>query len=789
MKKLIYTIFFLSIFISAVSFSQIPSYTLEVKNGNFVNANTFTFDIVFTHTDANVWETASWQYFFRVDNAFFGGGTVTYAYDSSGGDAISDLPVAFRPRNPQSVVQTTYRELRLPANSLPGTGNGLIVPQGVPTLIGRMKVTSTNPLVFASLSFIIRDSCESPISINRTKINIYDQSDLLNKEVTRCANHSVNLNFPPPIIPIANFYSNIQIINSGQSVNFSDSSLNSPTNWSWTFQGGTPSVSTQKNPAGIFYNTPGIFGVTLIASNSAGSDTITKSGYITVNPYCPFTWQSFIKASDAGNNKDSIKFGMSPFATDLLDTCLGESIIPPPPPAGAFDQRFVLSTNDGVRTDFRNDTVMMRKWKMNFQPSTSGYPFTFTWKNSDFPTDGSFFLKDPSGIIVNINMRNQNSYVLTNSAINSLNIEYEYNTTKEISVNSGWNMISIPISLSDMNPSVIFPGAASPAYYYNNGYVSTNVLQISKGYWVKFNNPGSYFVTGIPLSPKNINVVSSWNIIGPFDENIPVNNIVTVPSGLLSSNFFEYNDAYYIEDTLKAGKGYWIKSNANGYIKNGTGDNVVMNTHIDYNTLITFDFSDANGRSAKLFLTGESGNIQNSDLPPVPPAGVFDVRFSSDKFIESVNQNQIVRINSAEMPFKLKVTNLNGAKIRVKDNVTGNLLNKELTDNDEIIINSPLDNFTVINESQIPESYGLSQNFPNPFNPSTTIKYQIPEDGKVNIVIFDVLGRELMTLVDKVQNAGKYEMEFNAGDLSSGIYFYRLISGDFSDLKRMVLLK
>ncbi|MBS1518737.1 MAG: T9SS type A sorting domain-containing protein [Bacteroidetes bacterium] len=205
--KLMIAIFAVVVFAN-VTFAQIPSYTLEVKNGVLVDANTFKFDIVFTHTDANVWETAGWQYFFRVDNAFFAGGTVTYGYDSSGGNAVSDLPVAFRPRNPQNVVQGSFRELRLAANSLPGTGNGLIIPQGVPTLIGRMKLTSSNPFDINSGNFIIRDSCESPISLTRTKINIYDQSDLLNKEVTRCANHSVDFNTVLPV-ELASFTSNV----------------------------------------------------------------------------------------------------------------------------------------------------------------------------------------------------------------------------------------------------------------------------------------------------------------------------------------------------------------------------------------------------------------------------------------------------------------------------------------------------------------------------------------------------------------------------------------------------
>ncbi|MBK9227522.1 MAG: T9SS type A sorting domain-containing protein [Ignavibacteria bacterium] len=89
----------------------------------------------------------------------------------------------------------------------------------------------------------------------------------------------------------------------------------------------------------------------------------------------------------------------------------------------------------------------------------------------------------------------------------------------------------------------------------------------------------------------------------------------------------------------------------------------------------------------------------------------------------------------------------------------------------------------------IPKTYDLSQNYPNPFNPVTTIKYQIPEAGSVNLVIYDVLGREISTLVNTFQAAGYYEMRFDATDVASGVYFYRLKTEKFSDLKKMIILK
>ncbi|MDY0080775.1 MAG: T9SS type A sorting domain-containing protein, partial [Ignavibacteriaceae bacterium] len=96
----------------------------------------------------------------------------------------------------------------------------------------------------------------------------------------------------------------------------------------------------------------------------------------------------------------------------------------------------------------------------------------------------------------------------------------------------------------------------------------------------------------------------------------------------------------------------------------------------------------------------------------------------------------------------------------------------------------------VINvETGNPTSYLLMQNYPNPFNPSTSISYQLSENSKVRLTIYDITGREIAILIDKQQDAGYYRIDFNASNLTSGIYFYELIAGDFRDVKKLVLMK
>ena len=91
--------------------------------------------------------------------------------------------------------------------------------------------------------------------------------------------------------------------------------------------------------------------------------------------------------------------------------------------------------------------------------------------------------------------------------------------------------------------------------------------------------------------------------------------------------------------------------------------------------------------------------------------------------------------------------------------------------------------------NKLVNNYNLSQNYPNPFNPSTLIKYQLPENGFVSLKVYDVLGKEVATIINQQQTAGNYSVNFNAVNLTSGVYFYQLKSGNFVQVKKMILLR
>jgi hypothetical protein len=202
-------------------------------------------------------------------------------------------------------------------------------------------------------------------------------------------------------------------------------------------------------------------------------------------------------------------------------------------------------------------------------------------------------------------------------------------------------------------------------------------------------------------------------------------------------------------------------------------------------------------------------------MPPSPPKGIFDARFKSGKFIEILVPDQSkkikpIKIKDAQYPISfswiVKEDNkttywlITGKKEKISLIGSGNvsidgLENGELSIEAQAVAPGPCVVYkadlgeTTEELVNIPTEYGLSQNYPNPFNPVTQISYALPEAGYVTLKVYDVLGREVATLVDEHKEAGYYEVEFNGSRLSSGVYFYKLVAGSYTSIKKLLLAK
>ncbi|MCW8809629.1 MAG: M1 family aminopeptidase [Ignavibacteriaceae bacterium] len=165
----------------------------------------------------------------------------------------------------------------------------------------------------------------------------------------------------------------------------------------------------------------------------------------------------------------------------------------------------------------------------------------------------------------------------------------------------------------------------------------------------------------------------------------------------------------------------------------------------------------------------------------------------------NLNIYQVVRPNPSyfTMPVQIRFnTSLGDTTITLFNNAQTQNFQFQIVGNPQSIVFDPgnwilkdLQGVTEVKDLNIPLQYSLSQNYPNPFNPSTTIEYSIPKSGNVTLKIFNVLGKEVATLVNGQNEAGKHIVNFDATDLNSGVYFYKIEAGSFVDTKKMILLK
>jgi hypothetical protein len=291
----------------------------------------------------------------------------------------------------------------------------------------------------------------------------------------------------------------------------------------------------------------------------------------------------------------------------------------------------------------------------------------------------------------------------------------QLNTTRNRRFRRGANSVSMSGSGSS-SPSSSIPGASGSAYSWSGGsyplmrrnadkingsgsYVAVDTLVSGVGYWIKCNSEASDSVTEFLQIKDTVDVVPGWNFIGSISSPVPVAQIISIPEGMITSQFFGYDTSYFVTDTIQPGYAYWVKVNKPGSL-----------------VLAIYDTVPSSG-----FIT----IVPDTALPPPPP-----------------------------------------------DQILG------------------------VEDTRHPLTFFLRNAYPNPFNPSTTIEFGIVKAGHASLKIYDILGREMTTLVNEHMQPGTYRRTWNAGNMPSGVYYYRLavtsLSGSassFSGVKKMLLVK
>ena len=376
-------------------------------------------------------------------------------------------------------------------------------------------------------------------------------------------------------------------------------------------------------------------------------------------------------------------------------------------------------------------------------------------------------------------------------------------TTFQLTVNidSGWNMVSVPGLLPDnQNVTNWWPGKdpAANVFKYSGSYQTVTTAAPSEGYWMKnvdaqiYNTGDEWPAGGIFFVGYNPIISSAgWNLIGGYDYIAPVNGITTNPAGLIEGSIFKYSGAYQVATELTPGYGYWVKLSGPGEIilpspTFKSSSKLAENVKTDWGKIIVTDNS---GKSYILYAVDDELTLSDFDLPPVPPSGIFDVRYSSGRYAEDLSDGiQSIEMSGIEYPVNIKAENVN---ITLQDE-TGKQVYAELKSGEQVTVNNSTINKLMILSGEIlsPTVYALEQNYPNPFNPATTIKFSLPEAStSVKLTIYNAVGQKVTDLVNSKLDAGNYSYNWDAGNMASGMYIYQIVTEKFVSTKKMMLLK
>ena len=503
---------------------------------------------------------------------------------------------------------------------------------------------------------------------------------------------------------------------------------------------------------------------------------------------------------DNCSNSIPLIFGTALGATDCFDPGLDESA-PPPPPLGAFDARFI-SCAESWFTDIRGTNPDGEKiWDVYYLPESGCEPVSLSWNPEQLPTNGYFHLVDPfSGTLVNVNMRTTNNYT-DMLGLGHLQIKFNYQICSNYNLAAGWNILSLPLEVSNNNYLTLFPNAVPGTLFeYSETYFSSETIEPFLGYWLKFPSAQNNQVCGLDRTESILSINAGWNLIGGPNCNVPIESVIDPGGIIIPGTLYGYSESYISATSIDATKAYWVKANASGSINisceallaKNSNELIISSETLDNFSMIEIDDVDKNSQT--LYFNGSLNddiNIESFSLPPVPPAGSFDARLVGDYRLSEGSEVSI-QIQSASYPLSVKISNINLAERyvlwEIADGVEIGM--HTIVDGTEIVINNQNSSLLKISKQKsLPTSYDLEQNYPNPFNPSTIIKFSLPKQTQLKLNLYNILGELVSTISDGLFEAGYHQVTFNAENLTSGVYIYRLESNEIVQTKKMMYLK
>ena len=366
----------------------------------------------------------------------------------------------------------------------------------------------------------------------------------------------------------------------------------------------------------------------------------------------------------------------------------------------------------------------------------------------------------------------------------------------EFMVSSGWNMVGLPLNVENSNYENLFPNAvANTLFSFNGQYVSEENLIPGTGYWLRFPEDGNVSISGSVITDLPISIMEGWNLISGISTVVTIQNIIDPNDLIIPGTIYGFEDGYVESESIEPGYGYWLRSTGEGEI--------ILSTSSEATRMVTAQKPD-NANTLKFrnhtLYFGNKIEVENPlsfSLPPKPPTGARDLRFSGDTKLCSTEECVIEVMNNGS-PLMVNCNINDGKNWELIPVIASEMKWSEaisLFSDEQITFNPEVEQWILRKSlSAVPSTFALHPAYPNPFNPVTTISFSIPNNGvktqhAASLQIYDITGKLVETLMDEPQEPGYHTIQWNANNFSSGVYFIRLESGTYSQSQKLILLK
>lgn len=478
-----------------------------------------------------------------------------------------------------------------------------------------------------------------------------------------------------------------------------------------------------------------------------------------------------------------------------------------------------------------------------FNNPALAYPVIVEWDIRDFPDGAQLFIRSVlQGELLpatDMRMATQTgdftrAFTIQDPRVKEFRIEYTLpqslnfvDTEGNPIIKQGWNLLSMPLKPTNSRWDVVYRNAINvPWAFVNSQYQPRDVLRFGEGYFVKYPQQvdtrfsGSFMTKidpevdpirvfgGDTPDPGNTQFRGGWNLIGALsvESSIEDINFAPLPGGTIpnlqytrSYDVWGYktNLGYYPVSRLTPGFGYWIKVSGDGLLsvthdplKKIESNNIGIAKKLELDRAQKLTIRDNSQKESYLYVTNyANANVNVFEMPPVPPSGLFDIRFNDDRYLTNANES-VIQLQGVTYPISINISKAE-TNLSFVDPVTGEVYGTiEAGKSGSIQIrNLPFNAVKVMKPTSANVASFAFSAFPNPATTNATMTVDMPESGNVLVAMYDALGNQVAVLLNEEVSMGQTIHNVDLSKFASGNYTLKVVAGNYSSAVRFNIVK